>query len=92
MIQCPECKEYSVEFNSHFKRPRCYSCGWLPSECCKHIAHKLFDPCDKCWGYDELRCMGSYCDRCRNKGKVPNSLGREVVEIIQAEGILNDDT
>ena len=98
MIQCPKCKEYNVEFDSYFKRPRCYECGWLPSSTIHSLEFKLqtmngaFEPCNKCWGYPELRSEYNctidgqktyYCDKCRNKGKVLNSLGREVVEIVQ---------
>jgi hypothetical protein len=83
MIQCPECKDYAVEFDSYFLRPRCYSCGWLPSEFKSQAANGAFEPCDCCWGYSQLRGLDGQCNKCKNKGKILNSLGKEVVEIVQ---------
>ncbi len=72
-------KNYSVNFDSHFSRPCCLDCEWLPIELTMR-ATNLFEPCDHCWGYPELRDM--WCDKCNNEGKVLNSLGEEVKELI----------
>lgn len=79
MRTCPKCKNYSVTFDSHFSRPRCHNCGWLPVEL-KKLTTNLFKPCDYCWGHSELQNNG--CDKCKNEGKVLNSLGEEVRELI----------
>lgn len=82
MIKCPECKHFNVEFDNHFQRPRCYSCGWLPEEKNIHSYH-LFDLCDQCFGYVQLRGKFGYCDKCDNHGRVLNSVGKEVIEVFK---------
>lgn len=78
--QCPKCELYTVEFDSHFQRPRCHDCGWLPSHINLRIDSLIFELCDNCYGYSELV---NQCDKCNNTGKVLNSLGREIVELIK---------
>lgn len=82
MIKCPECTNYITEFDSHFARPRCFSCGWLPSGFPSPVIGQLYELCDECWGYQELRVM-NWCNKCCNEGKVLNSLGKEVVDLIR---------
>ena len=84
MRQCPECKNYAVDFDFHFQRPRCSDCGWLPAGFKVPHMHEvgIFVPCCHCWGYPELR-IGGQCDKCGNKGKVLGPVGKEVVEIVQ---------
>lgn len=83
MRQCPECKNYAVDLDSYFQRPRCYNCGWLPSEFKVSTSDQAFEPCNHCWGYSELRDSDDQCEKCNGKGKVFNSLGREVAEIVR---------
>lgn len=84
MIKCPRCEFYSVEFDEYFSRPRCFgfNCSWMPERCTNTSGCTYaFEPCDRCWGYEELR-MGVDCNRCKNTGKILNALGREVLEVI----------
>lgn len=80
MTKCPKCDEYNVDFDPCFRRPRCDSCGWLPSNF-EVRSTDLYKPCDRCWGYHELQY--GLCAECDNKGKVLNSLGKEVAVLIK---------
>lgn len=83
MIKCPECQLYgTIKFDFHFKRPRCFSCGWLPIRPDTQDNYFMFEPCDQCWGYKALR-DNNYCYHCQNKGKVLNQMGEEVAEIVR---------
>lgn len=82
MIKCHKCESYSVEFDKYFRRPRCFDCGWLPQNFTNLSGCSFaFEPCNHCWGYEELRC-NSNCAKCKNTGKVLNVLGREVLEVV----------
>lgn len=84
-VKCPKCKEYAVDFDNHFKRPRCYDCGWMPKEMV-HVPHTklVFDVCNRCWdNYDLRKANGGFCPECYNRGKVLNSIGEEVAELVR---------
>ncbi len=66
--------------------PLCFTCGWLPKETIIVPYSKLiFDVCDRCWGYKELQPSESpyVCAKCLNRGKVLNSIGKEVAELVR---------
>ncbi len=84
-VKCPKCKKYAIEFDDYFKRPRCFECGWMPKEmvCVPHTK-LVFDVCSHCWdNYDLRQANGGFCPECHNRGKVLNSIGEEVAELVR---------
>lgn len=82
MVKCPKCVYFSVVFCVPSGRPTCRHCGWLPEAKPFPSVCFLYKLCDECWGYPELR-MKDVCNKCLNEGKVLNSLGKEVVDLIR---------
>ena len=82
MIECPNCTNFITAFDSYFMRPRCFSCGWLPETMPSPVLGHLYELCGECWGYQELR-KNDVCGKCLNEGKVLNSMGKEIVDLIR---------
>lgn len=82
MIECKICSNFMVKFDNDLKRPLCHNCGWFSKTMPSPVVGHLYELCDECWGYQELR-IKDVCSKCCNEGKILNSLGKEIVDLVK---------
>lgn len=82
MVKCPECVCFSVVFDTFSGRPTCCYCGWSPKTMPSPVINYLYELCDECWGYQELR-VKNVCSKCYNEGKVLSRFTKEIVGLVQ---------
>ena len=80
--KCPECQTIAVEFDTYFRRLRCFHCGWMSVKRMPELNGGIFKLCDYCFG-DETFNNHKLCEKCNNTGKILTELGKEVAELIR---------